>query len=704
MLLVLTQLHRVFASDAKTLVQHAVPLPTSAALDTPEDLRDRRMSRNVDRHGYRSTGLLTPDDVGGGCDPVYFAMLAILPTLIILASMSGSALLGAAAMIAYYLEVSLQVDGEEGQKNSTGVNFLLLVVGIICVFFFVQGLAIVGVISACTFSIKYWNSRIEERNQLRQQDAVFAADTASNLVPIMQDAENARKEQNIVAVKDTTPMIAQGTSLGFLIRKGDIYAPDALLPMSSSIKDLATHLIVFGRTGTGKTACVMRPMMHQWIQRICGGALILDGKGSLPVEFYNAYPTRIKLIAPGKAKYNPIAGLTPEEVTIVLVETMNEGGDNDFWSRSAEQVIRNAGIVLEAAGKANKDDQRFKWKLTALGNIISNKNIQEAAIHAAKSLPEASRPGLLRAAISDLEVEFAALAAETRSGIVKTATSFIAPIVGHRDLYDWCDTDEGDMIEDVCQGDIYAISTPGSKYGNPGIAIQALAKARVYRAIKNRADYDWEKAGESRVMVMMDEFQKMCGSAEMNMLDIGRSLGLIAVAATQSVEAVDAAMGKADSRAMLANFVNCVCFNSTKETLTFVADEKMGYTVMRKEADMRGIDYLKMGKVADTGYSGQSQFMPTKEIVSGEYTLVASQVITAEELGAAVSQKFRAAVYLDRAGAPRRDIAVFTPGGVVNANPVVAPAPEIRKAAPIEVAQDAPSEMDFEIPPEEAFT
>lgn len=668
MLLLITQLHRLFASEAKAMVKHAVPLPESASLDTPYDLRDRRMSRNLDRFGVRTTGLLSPNDIGNGCDPVGQAMQAFLPVTIAIAGMYGSGIAGAIAM---FLLWAITNDGQQSSDGQASPPSLLrtiwLVLGLIFCALMPQALFVVGVLTAFVATGKYLAERQAEREKISQQDALFAADSASLYSPLMDEAIGARNNQNQVAIADKTPLLVFAYALGYLIKKGDIYAPDAFLWMAASVRDLSTHLVVFGRTGSGKTACVMRPMFDQWIEQSCGGALVLDGKGSLPTEFHAKYPDRIKLIAPGKAKFNPISGLTPEEVTIVLVETMNEGGENDFWSRSAEQVIRNAGIVLEAAGKAAPNDGRFKWKLTSLSSVVANKKMQEAAIQAAKDLPEASRPGLLRAAIADLEIEFAALAEETRSGIVKTAMSFIAPIVGHRDLYEWCDTDEGDVIENVCHGEIFAVSTPASRYGNPGIAIQALSKARVYRAIKARADYDWEKAGETRALVIMDEFQKMCGSAEANMLDIGRSLGLVAVAATQSLEAVDAAMGKADSRAMLANFVNCICFNTTKETLTYVAEEKMGYGILRKEAEMRGIDFLKMGEIADTGYSGRAEFVPSKNLTSGEYTLLAQQIMTPEELGAAVAQRFHAAVYLERGGAPRRDIGAFQPGGYLEA-------------------------------------
>lgn len=204
----------------------------------------------IDRHGYRNTGLFSPDDISGGCDPVYFAMLAFLPTLLILASMSGSTIFGAFAMAVFFLEYGVQNKAEEEEnspKFSTALNAFMLLVGLISVVFFLHGLAIVGLVAACTLTAKYLNSRIAERKALAEQDAVFAADSASHLVPIIEDAEAARVEQNAVALKDTTPFINLSTALGFLIKFGDIFSPDAFLPMGLSVKDRSYSLLHSGQ-------------------------------------------------------------------------------------------------------------------------------------------------------------------------------------------------------------------------------------------------------------------------------------------------------------------------------------------------------------------------------------------------------------------------------------------------------------------------
>jgi hypothetical protein len=67
-----------------------------------------------------------------------------------------------------------------------------------------------------------------------------------------------RFEQSRRASLDDSPLITYGTAMGNLSGRGDAWSADAGLPMVQSTHDIATHLLVLGSTGRGKTSSIIR--------------------------------------------------------------------------------------------------------------------------------------------------------------------------------------------------------------------------------------------------------------------------------------------------------------------------------------------------------------------------------------------------------------------------------------------------------------
>ncbi|HDR8943195.1 TPA: hypothetical protein QDB15_000123 [Burkholderia vietnamiensis] len=166
------------------------------------------------------------------------------------------------------------------------------------------------------------------------------------------------------------PVIILGTARGYLQRvKGDPLAPDMDMYMGlSAHDDLTTHLLVIGETGSGKTFGILTPLVQQWLVygqfrngvfENCGGALLLDGKGSLPDDIIKALReqgldkilTIIQISPePGGDPFALLQGMTPEQVTSALLAVNNDASDmKDFWTVSPGNWLRHTARLLWTA-------------------------------------------------------------------------------------------------------------------------------------------------------------------------------------------------------------------------------------------------------------------------------------------------------------------------------------------------------------------
>ncbi|MDN7539955.1 type IV secretory system conjugative DNA transfer family protein [Burkholderia cenocepacia] len=164
------------------------------------------------------------------------------------------------------------------------------------------------------------------------------------------------------------PVIILGTARGHLkLNKCDPLAPDPDTYMGlSAHEDLTTHLLMIGETGSGKTGLIT-PLTLQWLAygqfrngvfENCGGALLLDGKGSLPDEIIKALREQgldqvIEIVhvtpEPGGAALALLEGMTPEQVTTALLAATNDDSDlSSFWTVSSGNWLRHTACLLWA--------------------------------------------------------------------------------------------------------------------------------------------------------------------------------------------------------------------------------------------------------------------------------------------------------------------------------------------------------------------
>ncbi|MCA8147198.1 type IV secretory system conjugative DNA transfer family protein [Burkholderia vietnamiensis] len=178
------------------------------------------------------------------------------------------------------------------------------------------------------------------------------------------------------------PVIVLGTANGHLKFKGDPMAPDVGSHMAPSAhEDLSTHMMVIGGTGGGKTH-FMISMIQQWLAygqyrngrfENCGGALLLDGKGSLPDDVIKTLRAQgldkvlsVIKVSPedGGQAMALIEGMTPDQVTSALLAVSNDASDlKNFWTVSSGNWLRHSARLLWACMQLEMQELEAKARL-----------------------------------------------------------------------------------------------------------------------------------------------------------------------------------------------------------------------------------------------------------------------------------------------------------------------------------------------------
>ena len=658
---------------AKDKSEFLVPVKTKSST---EDLLDHRTTRYVAADGTLLNYSICEADL---VSPTRFGaeMLALFSIILLLFTGASGAVEGLISMVAVMFLIKSgfanQSQNQAPPNIIVAIFFGLIVIVLGLAHGVAGGLATIVATLASLFLI-FWKWRQQEflRNAMLSLSAgMFSAETSSDAIPALIDAESEREEQNARAMKDTSTFFPLAVATGLLSQKGDIYASERGQVVGLTEEDATTHLFTFGATGTGKTATQLRPFYNKWQNHKIGGALVLDGKGDLPREFAEKNPDFFLLDPTDPdCTFNLIHGLKADEIAEVLVEVMGSGNPNDFWESSAAELIKNCAFVLDFAQQTLLDEAdrtNFAWNLCNLFNTVTGNSYREVILKKCEQNLDDASP-LIKAAHLYLTKQFMDYPDEMRGSIVGTASALLAPIASHTEIFRWASTTEnGFSVEKVLEGAHVGIATPPYKYGKPGLAVQALAKARIYRAIRQRGSNWRSKEGQTKVLLMIDECQMMLGRQD-DIFAVARSLGLSAVCATQHVEGLHDALGKEKAESILGNFSNLVCFRSSYDTLAYMS-KRMGASAIRVEHENSGIDYQKIMAIADSGGAIQ-QVDQGRAKQADQPTAIASfkrtinRVVTEDELSFVLSPRFTAAVLLNRANSPRRSIAQFEIGGI----------------------------------------
>ena len=595
--------------------------------DAPEDLRDRRGRGLLNQEGYRVSALVLKNDFGRGIpSPVAVLIHALCPWVVLFWFLFlgipyiGIPLAAAVtvfyAVASYYTQLHNPSSLYSAQILRQAVLYILVAIllaagakfvfsSLISTAAFYNAGPIVGSVMKgaplfiCLFlSIWPWiRERQKERERMIQLLENTEPDNAAAAYPFISEAATARKAQSERANADVTPFLKLGKATGICSELLDLYAPDKGLPVGLTQNDASTHFLTIGKTGTGKTAGIIRPFVQQWLHEECGGLLLLDGKGDLPAEF--ADTKDYHLIEPGKTKVGLIEGLLTEDLVDVLTSyaAVSSGGAGDpFWISSGETMLRSACILLEHRPEDAREE--FPWTLEMIHKVVNEPTTRQNLLASYKGyLSSHIKRAYLELAVNYFTIIFPAMPPNTAGSVTGTVNSWLAPLMGHRDIFEWCCIEQSEVNPALClSGGRFGVNCPSFKYGSAGAMVSALLKARVYRAILQRGSAWKSMEGQTQVLVVADEAQEILSKADSNMFPVGRSLGLVGLIGTQSVDELIARLGRDQTYALLNNFRSFAAFQSSPLSMEWVS-QQLGDVFRADFEDATGFDVFREARM-----------------------------------------------------------------------------------------------------------
>lgn len=418
----------------------------------------------------------------------------------------------------------------------------------------------------------------------------------SGLVEITEPLEK-EDEKPLTAIKNMNPTgfsLWLGKSTGLLSTLWHRAGMAANQQVTLNLEDACQNVLVLGGIGSGKTTCVMQPLLLQCLDQQCGG-LIFDIKGDVKeaVSTFAASTNRnLVVLGPTHRRINLIEGLTPEVAASFLKSAFllgNKGNVDSFWVDTASELCRNTlGMLSFFPDRYNLQSlHQYLFELDAQDAI--NNDIDALL----PTLPE--REGrLLKTYCNYHDLIFSHFDAKIKSGVNATIAQALAPF-NHPDLLDaFCSSDcSPAKMEDILNGMVYLVDMPLSIWGLGGKVAYTFIKLRFFNLMQNRNQHPHHNKNNP-VFFICDEYQEIVsanrdGLSDLNFWDKSRSSKTIGIISSQSIASFYAALGSHDlAHALLQNFRQKLCLRTEDPvTLDFI-ERLVGRARTKKIADSYG--------------------------------------------------------------------------------------------------------------------
>lgn len=473
------------------------------------------------------------------------------------------------------------------------------------------------------------------------------------------------------------------------------YGQDVIL----NVDDLG-HVFIAGETGSGKTFGLIRPIALSWIEAHLrereedptarrAGLLILCGKNALPFDFEGVPGHR--MIHPDKDVLAPMQGLSASKFCTAIT-AKEGGGKSDYFEVAGESVFRQCAFLLEYVAHKASNPKPELWCMRELYELIQDDKAKtNMAVSVEADLEKQRSEGKIDQGkgVYDGAVKYMSSYAETadneRSGIRNTALNFLRPFSECQETMAWFNAHEGVDPTAVLRGGIVSVAIPES-YGRVSELFVKLIYARVMQTAMDRLDENkWSEGdGNTRCMIVTDECQKIVDDTHVQAIAVCRSKGIRLVYCTQTVSALENALGgKEAADEFMGNLNHALSLKSNARTYDWMSDKmgtlyrpvtKQSVYINVKDDEWRSKSAMKGTSLLDLreGFSDATKMLGLSKHGDAltndaenimrkggrggvmEYDLLPA--ITAEEMSNLLNCQFTAVAAIKRGGSMRRDL------------------------------------------------
>lgn len=462
----------------------------------------------------------------------------------------------------------------------------------------------------------YWSGNLDQKS--RAQKLLENGQRFDN--DMNEENSHSKQEAQIrQAIIDDSknPVLVMALASGLFQKRGSFESPDYGTEIVMNWTDLAQHMFIMGKPGTGKSLFLKNIIFEAYtklkaVQKEIG-MLIMDGKGELALECAKF----LDLIVSPKTvdQFCLIDGVDASKWQSIIktINNVSLDSQNAEFKQTALELIYNAALAHEFMRDINDLSQDviddFKWSYMyrynlmeamiekgfdetvadGIERIVDGKPIQktknvyvmgkgEKLAQLLELHPNYETDPRVKQLIVNIHSNMNEANAEFVIKCLKTAQGYMQAVLQHKDVIKWadCETTSINVLTCLTGGKI-GVAMPPEIYGVAGSLVSQLVKAQVRNAIATRNSDTYlyktdeqgnlvldEKgnkiaSGQTELLFVQDEFQDLYNSDDEVNVPKDRSRGCYNVIATQTLSAIYAKSSKREAAdtflTMFASFV-----------------------------------------------------------------------------------------------------------------------------------------------------
>lgn len=389
-----------------------------------------------------------------------------------------------------------------------------------------------------------------------------------------------------------SPTIPIAVATGLIRERGDLTAPMAGTPVCLDFESLGQHVGIMGGTGSGKTSAFARPMCRKILAHNNWGAYFADAKGVLGKDLLDMIVNDlgrgddVRMIGVGETDWgiDLMSGMDPAQYAFVLGSLVRQMGNAEaIWVEGCANLSKHIGRIAQVydqtpEGKAKADRLRVKnysiWGIYSLARTPIGPGVQgykaseldkilgylanlrkEMKASGDTSIPELMSPQF-KSSYDWLNDYWRTLAPDTKSGVMTYLQMIMDGFGDDERLKQRFASGYGDRvisIREALEGKILMTSMTTVQFGSAARLCLMLIKTALYREARLREQEIGSKECQKRpCLFLSDEHQESATFAAGNgltddFLNVARSTGVSCVFLTQSVIALEQAIGEKEA-------------------------------------------------------------------------------------------------------------------------------------------------------------
>ena len=492
----------------------------------------------------------------------------------------------------------------------------------------------------------YWGGYLSDKNRaekLLDNGQRFNSD-------MNEESSHSKLEAQIrQAIIDDSknPTLTMALASGIFQKRGSFESPDAGTELVMNWTDLAQHMFIMGKPGTGKSL-FLKNIIYEAYTKLKAvqkeiGMLIMDGKGELALECAKLLDL---IISPQKVEsFCLIDGVDASKWQSIIkaINNVSLDSQNSEFKQTALEIIYNAALAHEYLKDIHTINHNavddFKWSYMYRYNlmefmlergkeetvadgveigldgkphpktkVVYNMGRGEQLAKLLELHPNYETDPRIKQLIINIYSNMNDDNAEFVTKCLKTAQGYMQAVLQHKDVIKWadCETTSINVLSCLSGGKI-GVAMPPEIYGVAGSLVSQLVKAQVRNAIacRNSDKYLYQTdekgnfvlneqgnkiaSGQTELLFVQDEFQDLFNSDDENNVPKDRSRGCYNVIATQTLSAIYAKSSKREAAdTFLTMFASFVALKTTDKAAEEMMQLQCGHVKGFETITMNG--------------------------------------------------------------------------------------------------------------------